>query len=581
MEKKHRLSEKWIKASIAGTIWAASEIVLGSFLHNLKVPFSGNILTAIGIIILISISYTWTERGLFWRAGIICALMKTLSPSAVIFGPMTAIFIESFLLEFSVRIMGRTIPGYIIGSMMAMSWNLVQKILNYIIYYGSNIIDVYSSLLKMAQKQLGIQTDIVWLPILFLLLVYSLFGLLAAVIGIRVGRKMRKQPVSETPLKLIRPSEGVTYSTGKEFAYSVTWLFINVSLIICSFILLNRTTWIVWSIAISGIVVIWSLRYQRALRQLSKPKFWILFVLITLITAFVFTKARTGENSVLQGILTGVQMNFRAVIIIVGFSVLGTELYNPVVRNFFLRTSFRNLPLALELSAESLPSFIANIPDFKSLVRNPVSIFYQVLSHADRRLSEIREKSVPDKKVFIITGTIRGGKTTFTKKLIEFLGTKNIDTGGILSERVMNGSHTTGYDIADIETGRRVEFLRQNGADGDGKRGRFTICEKGLSAGINILYSLADHSRKLIIIDEVGLLEIQDKGWSECISTLLKNSSNHVLMTVRDIYVDKVIKKWDLSDAVIFNISETDHMAAGRSVIEQISSNPAAVNEDM
>ena len=32
----HKLSEKWIKASIAGTIWAASEIVLGSFLHNLK-----------------------------------------------------------------------------------------------------------------------------------------------------------------------------------------------------------------------------------------------------------------------------------------------------------------------------------------------------------------------------------------------------------------------------------------------------------------------------------------------------------------------------------------------------------------
>ena len=79
-------------------------------------------------------------------------------------------------------------------------------------------------------------------------------------------------------------------------------------------------------------------------------------------------------------------MNFRAVIIIVGFSVLGTELYNPVVRNFFLKTSFKNLPLALELSAESLPLFIANIPDFKSLVRNPVSIFYQVISHADRTI---------------------------------------------------------------------------------------------------------------------------------------------------------------------------------------------------
>jgi len=70
---KPALSEKWIKASIIGTIWAASEIVLGSFLHNLKVPFCGNILTAIGIIILISMSYRWREKGLFWRAGLICA----------------------------------------------------------------------------------------------------------------------------------------------------------------------------------------------------------------------------------------------------------------------------------------------------------------------------------------------------------------------------------------------------------------------------------------------------------------------------------------------------------------------------
>ncbi len=148
----HKLSEKWIKASIAGTIWAASEIVLGSFLHNLRIPFSGNILTAIGLVILISISYIWTERGLFWRAGIICALMKTMSPSAVIFGPMIAIFSEALLLEFSVRLLGRTIAGFLIGSMLAMSWNLFQKIANYIIYYGANIIEVYNNLSKLRKN---------------------------------------------------------------------------------------------------------------------------------------------------------------------------------------------------------------------------------------------------------------------------------------------------------------------------------------------------------------------------------------------------------------------------------------------
>ncbi len=389
---KHQLSEVWVKASIAGTIWAAAEIVLGSFLHNLRVPFTGNILTAIGMIILISISYTWRDRGLFWRAGLICALMKTLSPSAVIFGPMIAIFTEGLLLEVSTRVMGKTIPGYLVGAMAAMSWNLFQKIGNYIIFYGQNIIDVYTNLLNMAQKQFRMETDIVWLPIIILLVINALFGLLAGLIGIRTGRKIVKHPVPVQEGFRKSPALKTMPEPRHTFPWSVAWLAGDVGLLILSFMLLAYMPWWVWAPVITAIVAIWSVRYKRAFRQLSKPKFWIFFVFITLLTAFVFTKAGPGEYTLAQGLMTGIQMNFRAVVIITGFSVLGTELYNPVIRDFFMRTSFKNLPLAMELSTESLPSFIANIPDFKTLVRDPVSIFYRFLAHAEERLAEIRKK---------------------------------------------------------------------------------------------------------------------------------------------------------------------------------------------
>jgi nucleoside-triphosphatase THEP1 len=566
----YKLSEKWIKASIAGTIWAASEIVLGSFLHNLRIPFGGNILTAIGIVILISISYIWTERGLFWRAGIICALMKTMSPSAVIFGPMIAIFSEALLLEFSVRLLGRTIAGYLIGSMLAMSWNLFQKIANYIIYYGANIIEVYNNLLKYAQKQLNIQTDIVWLPIIILLIIFALFGLFAGVIGIITGRKLLRQPVTDYT--------GVSNELIKElpkkpeikFNYSIIWLITDIALIIGSFFLLNYTTWFVWSLSITVIIIIWSLRYKQALRQLSKPKFWIFFVLITLITAFAFSKAQTGEYSWQQGLLTGFQMNFRAAIIIVGFSVLGTELYNPVVRNFFRKTSFKNLPLAMELSVESLPSFIGNIPDLKTLIRNPVSIFYHVLSQANVRLSEIKRRNASTNKVFIITGSVREGKTTFAKNLIEFFRKNNINPGGIISERVMTDSETTGYDLVNIETGKKEVFLRQNENCGSEKIGKFTICPEGLIMGKTVLHSLISWENKIVIIDEVGLLELQDKGWSECINELMERSGNNIILSIRDKYVNDVKNKFGIREAIIFNISETEYQDAGRLIMEKI-----------
>lgn len=567
---KQELSEKWIKAAITGTIWAASEIVLGSFLHNLRVPFSGNILTAIGIIILISISYTWTEKGLFWRAGLICAIMKTMSPSAVIFGPMIAICAEALLLEFFVRLLGRNYAGYIIGAMAAMSWNLFHKIASYIISYGSNIVEVYTRLLNMAQKQLNLQSDIVWLPIIILLIIYALFGFLAAIIGIMVGRKMLNQPAASTPViqksSKIKP---LKYPKS-EFNYSLVWLLIDIILIISSFILLNYTSWIIWSITVTGVILLWSFRYKNSLRRIFKPKFWIFFVFITLITAFVFSTAKTGEKTIINGLLTGVQMNFRAALLIVGFSVVGTELYNQKIRNFFSGTSFKYLPMAVELSVESLPDFIASIPDFKSLVRNPVSVFYNVILHANSRLSEIKGKERFTRRIFIVSGSRCEGKTTFTKKITDELKKHNISVGGIISERVMRESDTTGYDLVDIETGRKEIFLRQDEEKWTDKIGKFSINPEGIKFGLSVLDPENLKGKTLVVIDEVGMLELDNKGWAGCLEELIDSSLVHILITVRDTHTGDVIKKWGLKDTVLFKVSENDCIASAKSIINLI-----------
>jgi nucleoside-triphosphatase THEP1 len=556
-----RLSEKWIKASIAGTMWAASEIVLGSFLHNLKVPFSGNILTAIGLIILISIGHIWNERGIFWRAGLICAIMKTMSPSAVIFGPMIAIFAESLLLEASVLVLGRNMAGFALGAMLAMSWNLFHKIVSYIFYYGSNIIEVYANLLEMARRQLRIETEIVWLPILVLLASYALFGLFAAVIGIRVGKRMVEDPVIPAGKVLKDASKNFIKGTNENFNYSVKWLVLDIILIISSFLILSYTPWYVWMTSVIIIVTIWLLRYRRALRQLSRPKFWILFVFITLVTAFVFTRAGNVQDFWRHGLLTGIQMNFRAVIIIVGFSALGTELYNPLVRSFFQRTSFRNLPLAVELSVESLPAFIAAIPDFKSLVRNPVSIFHQVLSHAENRFSEIKGSK---RGIFIITGQRAQGKTTYAINLVKLLRQMHIRVAGFFSIRLMDGEVTTGYDLEDADTGKRERLLGTGEEGGVGRIGKFTICEEGFSSGLKILHSQLHGRNGLVLIDEVGMLEIGGGGWSEMLDLLIAKSHNHLLLIVRDEFIEQVIEKFGLQDPIFLDINiVTPDQAAG------------------
>ena len=93
------LSQAWLKASVIGSIWASVEIILGSFLHNMRIPFTGMILSFISVWLIISFVQVWKDRGLIWRAGIICALMKSISPSAIIMGPMIGIFTEALIME--------------------------------------------------------------------------------------------------------------------------------------------------------------------------------------------------------------------------------------------------------------------------------------------------------------------------------------------------------------------------------------------------------------------------------------------------------------------------------------------------
>jgi len=547
------LNEKWIKASIIGTIWAASEIVFGSFLHNLKVPFSGNALTAIGLIILISVSYVWKERGLYWRAGLICALLKTMSPSAVIFGPMLAIFSQALLLELSVRIFGKTLSGFVIGSMLAMSWNLFQKIANFILFYGFNVIELYASLIKFAQKHLHWQGDIAWLPILLLLILYCLLGIFAAVIGIRVGRKVQSQN-SDSEMGKNTAKEIEMLHASATFNYSLVWLFANVVLILGSFLLLNLSSWFYWGPLITIIIVIWSFRYKRALKQISKPKFWIFFVGITMLTAFLFSGFQSGGHSLAFGFMTGIQMNFRAILIIAGFSVLGTELYNPRIRAFFLKTSFRQLPIALELSFESLPSMIANMPDFKSMIKNPVEHIARLVSQAICSLDGIKKKL--SRRIFIITGSVGQGKTSTLRKVIEELSANSITVGGIYSLRIMDGTDVNGYDVVHVISQERAVFLRRSEDNGFMKIGRFSVYPEGLAFGMRALLPTTNENCELVVIDEIGKLELDNQGWAEGFEALLRTARCHLILVVRENLKKEIMQKWNIREYDEYNVGE-------------------------
>ena len=108
---KKNTNDIWLKSAVIGSLWASFEIIIGSFFHNIHFPFAGTILTIIGVSILTAFGVVWNEKGFFWRAGLICALMKSISPSAILIGPMIGIFSEALIMELVLLIFGRNLFG--------------------------------------------------------------------------------------------------------------------------------------------------------------------------------------------------------------------------------------------------------------------------------------------------------------------------------------------------------------------------------------------------------------------------------------------------------------------------------------
>lgn len=389
-QKELILDDRWLKATVLGSIWATFEIIVGSLLHNLRMPFAGTILSTFAVILLVSFYQLWRENGIILRAGMICAVMKSVSPSAVIFGPMIGIITEALVLEFIVMVSGKNLFSYIIGGSIAVFSALIHKAVNLILLYSFDLVNVYQNMVNFAERKLDLPESSGLSLIIILSLIYLIIGAISSIIGYIIGQNAVK--ITSKPLNLSISS--VKSSTViRENRFSIPLLVIHLIILILGLYLLSSH--LQYQVKVSLLLLYTTfcfLYYKNIHRRLMKPLFWIQLVIILLLASIFLNYDQSTEFSFKFALMEGSVMLFRALFVITSFSSIGKELSNPLIRDLLVKKGFRKLYLAIRIAFEVLPHMIEQNASFKSFFKKPVTSLSILVVDADSWLRELKSK---------------------------------------------------------------------------------------------------------------------------------------------------------------------------------------------
>ncbi|MCK5822653.1 MAG: hypothetical protein KAG95_01525 [Bacteroidales bacterium] len=555
-ENSLKINDKWLKAAVIGSLWASIEIILGSFLHNLRVPFAGTLLAILGVSLLIAFSHIWNEKGLFWRSGIICALMKSISPSLIILGPMIGIMYEAILLELFILLFGRNIFAYAIGGMFAISSILIQKMITLLIKYGFDIVTVASNFYNYSLHLLNIKNLSPIYLVLLIIILYNILGLVAAFIGYLTGNKY------VTSKKSIISFNKIQFSNNKKItennynkSYSISLLFLHLILIISCILIINSNIYYFSVIPAILYIGFCLFKYDVSKKIIKKTGLWVQLFIISLLTVIFWNETQNNFFISITGINAAFKMLLRALIIIIGFSAISVELRNPIIKAIMLKKGLSQLYLSLNLAFSALPSIISNISNPKKILRNPFKFLSNIIIQADELLKDFKSHISNNQKIYIITEDEHKGKTTFVKNLVSKLLTKGLNIQGFIAEAVINNKTLSGYNLKNLHNNEKMQLITKEQHDDWLKLGPYYFNSEGFDFGNNILSNKNITNADLIVIDEIGPLELSENGWFNQINNLLTVNSVSMIWVVRKSIIKEVIEKWKISNYEIINIS--------------------------
>lgn len=135
---------------------------------------------------------------------------------------------------------------------------------------------------------------------------------------------------------------------------------------------------------------------------------------------------------------------------------------------------------------------------------------------------------------------------------------------GVLAEGHWEKGRRSGFSLVDLGDGRRTRLADR--AKHAGTAGLpYIFHAEGVAAGRRALALSRCAGADLVVVDEVGALELGGRGWAECLAPLLTQVDAWHLWVVQSARLEAVCRHWHLSPVLVVDASRAggvDRMVA-------------------
>ncbi|BBO93414.1 nucleoside-triphosphatase [Desulfosarcina ovata] len=169
----------------------------------------------------------------------------------------------------------------------------------------------------------------------------------------------------------------------------------------------------------------------------------------------------------------------------------------------------------------------------------------------------MEEKKTTTPTIVMVTSPQHTGKSSLIARYVDLCRRHQIAVAGILAEGLWENNRRSGFNLVDLSSGIRVPLAFRRAEKARAKIA-FEFYAQGMHAGKRALDTGRCATAALIVVDEVGKLEVMGQGWATCLPALIELPGKTHIWAVRSTLVESVAERWGFTPRAVVDARAPD-----------------------